>query len=163
MLTHKEISNTTFTELNKQNQCENIECLISEVCEKVSTSNVNMTIYKGTEVFSRKVRVYLKKLNKNYLKQLVNIDKGCTDTIIDSDTAEDVYDRRTDFNDVETEDDLGEEIKDNSTEETEIDSAEETEANSPRKLKIIQPRKLKMILLRKLKMIQLRKLMRKTE
>ena len=27
MLTHKEVSNTTFTELNKQNQGENIECL----------------------------------------------------------------------------------------------------------------------------------------
>ena len=84
------------------------------------------------KVFNRKVRVNLKKLNRNYLEQLVNIDKGCTDIIIDSDTVEDVYDHSKDNEYVESAVSVGSEeetidTEDNSDEVTEDDLAKEIE------------------------------------
>ena len=62
----------------------------------------------------------------------MNIDKGCTDTTIDSDTAEDVHDHSTDNEDVENSDNVVavEETEDNSAEVTDDDSAGETEVDS---------------------------------
>ena len=91
------------------------------------------------------------------MEQLVNTNEGCTDTTIDSDTAEDVFDHSTDYAIVEnvptvdetkdilhdeTGDDLIEvldsfeedisalETEDNSAVETEVNSVVETEVNS---------------------------------
>ena len=110
------------------------------MCDKVSGS-------KRTEVFIRKVRVNLEKLNKNYLEQLVNIDKGYTDISVDSDTVEEILDPSMDSefaenvsvsgtkdsSAVETVDDTNEITGDDSGEETEDDSGEETEDDSSEK------------------------------
>ena len=112
---------------------EGSECSTSEICDKVSNSNINMTNHKRTEVFIIKVRVNLKKLNKDYLEQLVNIDEGCTDIIINSDTAEDVHVHNTDSEYVEnvgTVDQPAEETELYSAEERKGVSADETEDNS---------------------------------
>ena len=104
------------------------------LCDKVSSFNVNMINHKRSEVSIRKVRVNLQKLNRIYLEQLVNNDKECTDIIVNCDTAEDVtvHDPSTDSEYDENVDDVGSGVETNynSAEETEDDSAEETEDDS---------------------------------
>ena len=120
LTTHKEDKNIAFEEVNNHNFAEDIEISTSEICDKVSKSNDNMTSHMKTKVIVRQVRVNLKKLNKDYLGQLVNIDEGCTDIIVNWDTAEDVHDYSTDSEHVE---DVG--TVDQPAEETELYSAKE--------------------------------------